>query len=695
MQKCNELRSVEEMMDLSSIVLYGAGNICRKILSNLFEAGKINSVTKIVISSSDGKCAGTLKWKKTLYGIDVEEYDTGLVSDDQLIVIATTAYKKEIFERLTADGKKNVLCLSSDFESKLDIFLRQMHIKQTEQMHRKIAEDYKDSLQPSDHDIAFITPPYWDMYAPFSAVPCLKAWLKKNGYRTAQLDMGIICIRYAMQKSGKPVMDYLLSEAYYNAVIKKYRNNKYHSYQSYYEEMDFLRESRWDIDQIKAEYKSFSYEKKCVADEFYERIYSRDAADIRFDTCVSIDGAVQKADLTSLYASFEDARVSRFFRKLPGVIGISITSASQFIPGCAIARLIHEIKPETKVIFGGSCADIFVNSDYKNKTDIYRYFDYVIVGEGETAILKLLESMQGGDVEDIPNLAYAEDGKLKIKNVQIEDVHELPPPDYDDLDLSLYLSPEIILPYQSSRGCHYGHCAFCNHDEKYRHNYRSKQMKKAVEDMVFLSQKYDAHCFQFVDEAIRPDCFREMVDEMDKNDGFHDITWFFYSRVSRQYDEELLRKAYKNGCRMVMFGVETFNQRLLTFIKKGISAETSRYCLKAFHDNKIKTYAWMMTNLPSETLEEVHEDLGELKAMMPYIDAFYAGAFMLVKNSDMYKNLADYNIVEINDEDPCRFQSHYDGEIIDKEEMLRFASEYRMFQLEVFLTGNRYTLFFG
>lgn len=62
----------------------------------------------------------------------------------------------------------------------------------------------------------------------------------------------------------------------------------------------------------------------------------------------------------------------------------------------------------------------------------------------------------------------------------------------------------------------------------------------------------------------------------------------------------------------------------------------------------------------------------------------------------MYKNLEAYNIVEVNKKDACRFQSHNSGKIIDKEEMLKFhREEYYAFQLETFLTGNRYTLFFS
>lgn len=103
----------------------------------------------------------------------------------------------------------------------------------------------------------------------------------------------------------------------------------------------------------------------------------------------------------------------------------------------------------------------------------------------------------------------------------------------------------------------------------------------------------------------------------------------------------------------------------------------------------------MMNNLPSETLEEAYGDLEEIKKQISDIDAFAVGPFMLVKNTDMYKNPEAYNIIEINEKDACRFQSHNGGKIIDKEEMLRFhREEYYSFQLETFLTGSRYTLFF-
>lgn len=687
--------TIKTIADLKQIIdetdklyLYGAGSVGKKLISVLSEITRLSKIQAILVSC--------VEKKQSVSKIPIVEYKKSLIKDNEVILIATTAYSKEIFDSLKKDGIKNTIVLDENFEKVLDKFIYEQKIKRIYATKNRFLQEFKEKQEKSGYDIAFLTPPYWDMYSPFSAVPCLKAKLIQEGYSVYQIDIGIISIHYAIKRYGNKVAKQLLSSTCYDELICSYEKNPYTSYGQYVDDMDFLQGENFDIKKVKTRYKTMNFVQKCVVDNFYQRIYSMDISSIDFDNCTSIVDCVEKYNLDFIWDIFEEESVRKLFSALPDIIGISITSSCQFLAGCLLAQFIHQIKPETKIIFGGSCADLYVNSEYPQKYDIYEYFDFVLIGEGEAAITKTIQYLQGEiEVSEIPNLAVInKNNQVCLNHIMVEDVLALPLPDYDDLNLELYLSPELILPYQSSRGCHYGYCAFCNHDEKYRHNYRSKHMKKVVEDLVSLSKKYQAKCFQFVDEAIRPDCFRLLVDEMESNPEFVEIRWFYYSRVSREYDKNILEKAYRNGCQMVMFGIETFNQRLLNFIKKGISAETSKYCLKLFKQCKIKTYAWLMDNLPSETIEEAKGDLEEVKRMREYIDAFSVGPFMLVKNTDMYKNLESYNIVEKNDKDPLRFQSHNNGQIINKEEMLRFdAEEYRQHQLSTFLFGNRYTLF--
>ena len=102
-----------------------------------------------------------------------------------------------------------------------------------------------------------------------------------------------------------------------------------------------------------------------------------------------------------------------------------------------------------------------------------------------------------------------------------------------------------------------------------------------------------------------------------------------------------------------------------------------------------------MCNLPSETVEEARRDLEEIKALSEVIDAFSVGLFYLDRNTDMSANPEKFNITKIDENDRYLFQSHSEGEIVDKLGMIKFFNEeYQLYQKKVFSCGNRYTLFF-
>jgi len=684
------ISSIEELLSLKQFYIYCAGNISRKIIQCLKNNNKESSILKIFVSK--------LSNKKIILGHKIFQFELESIDKNIPVLIASIVHKSSVVDYLVSCGIDNIITLSNDFEEYLNLSNFDFNATICNNICNSIISEVKSNKIASPYDITFISPPYWDMYAPFSAVPCLKAYLERENFRTYQIDWGIICFRYAALSYGPIVVEDLLSKEFFFSKVKNFKKNIYKTYLEYYEDMSFLYEKDLDIDAIKRKYNTLNFIQKCIVDELYSRVLNFDSTNIDFDHCDNICNKVNEIYPISLYDSLTYPSMIDMLERLPDIVGISITSTCQFIPGCKIAQLIKKINPKTKVVFGGSCADLFFNSKYKNKNDIYEFFDYILIGEGETSITNLIKYIRGEiDFSLIPNIMMEDKEKnMIVQDAYIENVLELPVPNYDDLDLSLYLSPELILPYQSSRGCHYGNCAFCDHDEKYRHNYRSKLMKKVVDEIIWLSNRYDCHYFQFVDEAIRPDCFSIMVNEMELNSNFQNIKWFYYSRVSMRYDKAMLDLAYQNGCRMVMLGIETFNQRLLKFIKKGINAEASKYCLKLFHDCKIKTYAWLMDNLPSETLEDAKMDLYEVKELIDYIDAFYIGTFMLVPNTDMYKKPHEYNITEINESDTTRFQSHYNGNVIDKEAMFRFhTEEFKKYQFECFFTSNRYTIFWN
>lgn len=633
-------------------------------------------------------------------GVIVKELGTLVSWHEEAIVIClenTTSEKHEDIEGL---GFKNILCIGREFVEKLRN--ENIHVKNNKIFEERIRNINKEKYkEKNDVDVLLITPPAWDIYTPPAPLPCLMGALMLDGVKCEQLDLGILCFHSQLKSKWKEYAKAYESEAYYLKTVRLYKENPYASFEEYVNALWFFHDEEFPIQKIKREYNTMNRVQIGVLDGFFQSIANSLSIFVDFYLEKDIANALKKYDKNILLDAILDMNVEEKIFNTPSIVGISLTGTNQFLPGCVLAKIIKEFNPDTTIIVGGSAIEIFLVSFYPKKCDLLEYFDYVITGEGETSIRHLVKDLLHSDMVDcdnIPNLIkWGENNELILPEMYLEDVDDLPAPCFDGIDFDLYLAPVPMIPYQTSRGCFYGHCAFCNHNTKYRHNYRTKNPQKVVSELKDIIAKYGVKYFQFVDEAIRPDYLETMVDEMDKHDIFKETKWLYYSRVSYQYKKELVEKARKNGCEMVMFGVETFNQRLLQFIMKGISAEASKYSIKLFSECGIKVFIWLMCNLPSETLEEMQQDIHDIEEHIEFLSGMGMGPFKLDVNTDMYKNMEKFNIVKYNPYDGTRFDSvDMCGNIIDKDAMFNiYSNEYAILQKIHFFTTNRYTIFFN
>src|ERR1044072_1792383 len=92
--------------------------------------------------------------------------------------------------------------------------------------------------------------------------------------------------------------------------------------------------------------------------------------------------------------------------------------------------------------------------------------------------------------EGIPGILAAPFLHQPLPSKHYEQVDQLGSYNFADLDLDSYLMPEPVIPSQASRGCHWGICAFCDHEEGYRLNYRPKTARQVVDDMEFFRREY-------------------------------------------------------------------------------------------------------------------------------------------------------------------------------------------------------------
>lgn len=98
----------------------------------------------------------------------------------------------------------------------------------------------------------------------------------------------------------------------------------------------------------------------------------------------------------------------------PDIVGISITSTSQIIPGLTIARLIKEKEKDIHITVGGSVFTKLIDNLLKVDT-FFSFVDSFVAFEGEHALLELANQLSGKkDLKKVPNLIYRENGTTKL-----------------------------------------------------------------------------------------------------------------------------------------------------------------------------------------------------------------------------------------------------------------------------------------
>lgn len=515
--------------------------------------------------------------------------------------------------------------------------------------------------------ILLISTPFWDVYTPFSALPCLVSQLKADGFDVRQFDLNI---------------------EYFNEFLKTYQVDCLHGailciplYRQLFSRLDISFLNRLDNE---------------IAQNFNIRLAAKTSLfDLSIDSVNELieDQNVRKR-LTDFFVTSD---AYRQIGEIPALVGFSIGTPEQFAVACLYCKLTREKSPESKIVLGGAYISYLVNFEEKKKLEkVFDICDFLVHGEGETAISKLADFCvnESGTLESINNLCYIANSDIRINPPLLEDVEQLPPPCYEDINPDLYLMPEYMVAYCTSRGCFWGKCAFCSHEESYRGNYRNKSPKKIVDELVSMKQRYGFNHVQFADEAIEPRQFEALVDEMDRREDFIDLKWLCYLRVSSHYTDEVVAKARKNGCEMVFFGVETFNERLSKLIMKGINVKKIGENLCVFKKNSIKIHIWMMVGLPSQTKEEGMEDIENIKALSGYIDSISISKFKLEKTTDMYRNPAKYNITSIDNANKT-FSSHKDNIQINTQEIANaLTREYRPLSEIVAKSKKRYIIYF-
>ena len=352
---------------------------------------------------------------------------------------------------------------------------------------------------------------------------------------------------------------------------------------------------------------------------------------------------------TNMFMDFMEEKLPEILAKEPDYIGISINSSSQIVAGLTLAKLLKKHSKAT-ITIGGNYFGRVTEAFFNHPEFFETYADLLLVEEGERPVVEVAEYLDGTrKIEDVSNLMYLKDGKV-ILNKKSEPMllNDMKPMSFNGYDLSLYLVPEIILPFQTSRGCYWHKCSFCDHD--FGMHYNVKSLDKLVDEIKTMKSEYGIDKFEFIDEAISPAYMEKMAERFIAEKL--NVSYFCDGRLESAFSYDILKKAHDSGLKMVLWGLESGSRKIMDLINKGVDFDKRLQVFKNAADAGIFNFAFIFFGFPAETKEDAMMTIKLIHDNADIIHTYGRSIFTMGKHTLIRENPDKYGVDgEIKQED--------------------------------------------
>ena len=317
-----------------------------------------------------------------------------------------------------------------------------------------------------------------------------------------------------------------------------------------------------------------------------------------------------------------------------GLVGLSVAFPGQIQPAFSLAYALRRRMPDLYVTVGGpALTQMLLRLPDDAIERALGPFSSAVAYEGEYALLELVHALERGDRP-----------RGLIRGRTVEDMSELPAPDFDGLPLDRYLAPELVLPYDPTRGCYYGACTFCHYGlaEVGTARHRERPVPLVLDQLEALSQKYNNRIFYFSQDAFAPRIASQIAQ------GIHarglPIRWATDMRPERSLSPERCEELVRGGALSAALGVESAAPRVLSLIDKGIRIQDIERVIVNLSEAGMAIEAMCFSDFPTETYREAQQTVRLLERLSPHLSLFILGQFDLTHGSLVAQKPGEFGI---------------------------------------------------
>jgi hypothetical protein len=507
--------------------------------------------------------------------------------------------------------------------------------------------------------IALVYPPSCDPTAPYLSVPTLTAWLRTHGVDVLPIDANVEAWEWLL---ARPRLEALGAELERRLDALDAKPSLSHEDQLAYAALWAARGDATAappaIDEALSVLRDRSglrfYDPRAYADavatvEAAQRVVSAAHHPLSLDfvayrTPFSLLSAGEiAADAAEGRDPFRDyfrALAGRLAREDVPLVGISVAFPGQVQPAYSLAHALRELAPHIHVTVGGpALTQMFLRLDGERLESALGPFSSAVLYEGEHALLAMARAIERGTNP-------CADGRL-IRGTTVEDMSILPPPDFDGLPLDRYLAPELVLPYDPTRGCYWGVCTFCHYGlaEVGTARYRERPVETVLEHMQALASKHRTRVFYFSQDVFAPRIATEIARGVVRR-GL-DLRWGTDMRPERSLTPERCAELVAGGQLSAALGVESAAPRVLSLVDKGIPIEAVKDAITHLSDAGVAVEAMCFSDFPTETTREAMQTVRFVEGLDEHLSLFILGRFDLTHGSLVAQKPGDFGIKEV------------------------------------------------
>ncbi|MDK2741466.1 MAG: RiPP maturation radical SAM C-methyltransferase [Nitrospira sp. BO4] len=329
------------------------------------------------------------------------------------------------------------------------------------------------------------------------------------------------------------------------------------------------------------------------------------------------------------------------------VVGFTSTF-DQNVASLTMAKLIKDLYPHVTIVFGGANFDGEMGHEYFRA---FPFIDHVVVGEGEESFLPLVRQILAGKTGGCPNgVAYRQGEQIGFtENTELfSDFSKTGPPDYDDY---YHLLAELgqtaqgldrILLYEGSRGCWWGekhHCTFCGLNAQSM-KFRAKAPQQVMQEIAYLSHRYDAVRFRMVDNIIDMAYIEDLFGRLAADHC--DLDVFIETKSNLQ--KRQIKTLAAGGVKCMQPGLESLSLAQLHAMDKGATPMQNIICLKWSLYYRVTVLWNILLGFPGETNEDYQCQLNLIPSLLHLQPPEATGKFWLQRFSPYFTRPHEYGV---------------------------------------------------